>query len=80
MWLLVHPGSFSVLLLTYYPAAINLLNSLPKGFYVHPTISQPTLKEPTPASLKCNLDQVSIIFALVQPAYLRLCPAFASAN
>jgi hypothetical protein len=54
MWLLVHPGSFSVLLLTYYPAAINLVNSLPKGFYAHLTISQPTLKEPTPGSLNAT--------------------------
>jgi hypothetical protein len=34
MWLLVHPGPFSVLLLTYYPAAIKLVNSLQKDFYV----------------------------------------------
>jgi hypothetical protein len=43
-----------ILLLTYYPEAINLVNSLQKDFYVHLTISQPTLKEPTPGSLNAT--------------------------
>jgi hypothetical protein len=35
---------------THYATAIHLVKVLVQGFYVHLTISQPTLKEPTPGS------------------------------
>ncbi len=67
-------GTFPCLPLAHYPTSINLVKWWQKGFFAHLTISQPTLKEPTPGSCRCTEliwpRPRQIIFALCFSGYV----------